>query len=160
MGGYKGLHEYEHQIIDHAVQYVDGRIHMNGLENFWSLLKRGLGGTYVAVEPPHLFCYLDEQVSRYNSRKTKEHNMTDADRFSLAVSNIIGKRLTFAALTGKDGKALVEEAREAKVFVNRKGPIRGRAFSCRINSCLHKNWRSGRRLRNKVYQGSTRLQSG
>src|SRR6266699_3796870 len=56
MGGYKGLYdEYQHQIIDHAFQYVNGRIHTNGLENFWSLLKRSLGGTYIAVEPFHLF---------------------------------------------------------------------------------------------------------
>ena len=101
MGGYKGLDDYQHQIIDHAVQYVDGRIHTNGLENFWSLLKRGLGGTYVSVEPFHLFRYLDEQVFRYNNRATKERKVTDADRFSLAVSNILGKRLTFAELTGK-----------------------------------------------------------
>jgi transposase-like protein len=102
MGGYKGLRdEYAHQIIDHAVQYVDGRIHTNGLENFWSLLKRGIGGTYVSVEPFHLFRYLDEQVFRYNNRKTKTQNMTDSDRFNLAVSNIVGKRLTFAELTGK-----------------------------------------------------------
>jgi transposase-like protein len=101
MGGYKGMDDYEHQIIDHAVQYVDGRVHTNGLENFWSLLKRGLAGTYVSVEPFHLFRYLDEQVFRYNNRATKERKMTDADRFSLAVSNIMGKRLTFAELTGK-----------------------------------------------------------
>ncbi len=64
MGGYKGLDDYQHQIIDHAVQYVNGRIHTNGLENFWSLLKRGLGGTYVSVEPFHLHRYLDEQAFR------------------------------------------------------------------------------------------------
>jgi hypothetical protein len=101
MGGYKGLDDYQHQIIDHAVQYVNGRVHTNGLENFWLLLKRGLGGTYVSVEPFHLFRYLDEQAFRYNNRKTKDRNMTDADRFDLAVSNIVGKRLTFAELIGK-----------------------------------------------------------
>lgn len=68
MGGYKGLSEqYEHQIIDHAVKYVDGRVHTNCLENFWSLLKRGLSDTYVSVEPFHLFRYLDEQVFRFNN---------------------------------------------------------------------------------------------
>jgi hypothetical protein len=83
--------------FDHASQYVDGRVHTNGLENFWSLLKRGISGTYVSVEPFHLFRYLDEQMFRYNNRKT----MDDAARFDLAVSQIVGKRLTFAQLTGK-----------------------------------------------------------
>ena len=106
MGGYKGLREeYLHEIIDHAVQYVNGRVHTNGMENFWSLLKRGLSGTYVSVEPFHLFRYLDEQVFRYNNRATKKHPRTDADRFSLAISKIVGKRLTFAELTGKVGAA-------------------------------------------------------
>ena len=95
---YSGLNEFEHQVIDHAVAYVDGRIHTNGLENFWSLLKRGIGGTYVSVEPFHLFRYLDEQAFRYNHRK----DMADSDRFSLAVSQIVGKRLTFNQLTGKE----------------------------------------------------------
>jgi transposase-like protein len=73
MGGYKGLDsEYVHGIIDHAVKYVNGRVHTNGLENFWSLLKRGLSGTYVAVEPFHLFRYLDEQVFRYSNRSTRD----------------------------------------------------------------------------------------
>jgi transposase-like protein len=108
LGGYRGLEsEYEHQIIDHAVQYVDGRIHTNGLENFWSLLKRGLSGTYVAVEPFHLFRYLDEQTFRYNNRATKENKVTDADRFNMAISQIVGKRLTFAQLTGKEGAGTI-----------------------------------------------------
>jgi transposase-like protein len=102
MGGYKGLHgDFEHGVIDHAMKYVDGRVHTNGLENFWSLLKRGLGGTYVSVEPFHLFRYLDEQVFRYNNRATKKRKITDAHRFDMAVRNIFGKRLTFAELTGK-----------------------------------------------------------
>jgi transposase-like protein len=106
-GAYKGLEsEYEHQIVDHAVRYVDGRVHTNGLENFWSLLKRGLGGTYVAVEPFHLFRYLDEQAFRYNNRATKENKVTDAERFDKAISNIVGKRLTFAQLTGKVGETI------------------------------------------------------
>jgi transposase-like protein len=104
MGGYKGLSEYEHQIIDHAVQYANGRIHTNGMENFWSLLKRGLGGTYISVEPFHLFRYLDEQAFRYNNRATKDNPMNDADRFDAAVCQIIGKRLTFAEVTGKVGE--------------------------------------------------------
>jgi transposase-like protein len=89
--------EYVHNVINHAEKYVDGKVHTNGIENFWSLLKRGLSGTYVSVEPFHLFRYLDEQSFRYNNRK----EMTDADRFNLALSQIAGKRLTFAELTGK-----------------------------------------------------------
>jgi transposase-like protein len=103
MRGYRGMPEYEHQIVDHAVRYVNGSVHTNGLENFWSLLKRGLAGTYVAVEPFHLFRYLDEQVFRYNNRATKDNPLNDADRFDLAVRQIVGKRLTFAELTGKVG---------------------------------------------------------
>ena len=96
--GYWGLKkEYEHQIIDHAVKYVDGRVHTNSLENFWSLLKRGLHETYVSVEPFHLFRYLDEQMFRFNNRK----DLDDAGRFDPAVSQIVGKRITFAQLTGK-----------------------------------------------------------
>src|SRR6202166_232305 len=107
-GAYKGLHsDYEHQVVDHALRYVDGRVHTNGLENFWSLLKRGLAGTYVAVEPFHLFRYLDEQSFRYNNRATKENKVTDADRFNMAISQIVGKRLTFAQLTGKEGAGTV-----------------------------------------------------
>jgi transposase-like protein len=107
MGGYKGLsEEYEHQIIDHAVKYVDGRVHTNGMENFWSLLKRGLAGTYVSVEPFHLFRYLDEQSFRFNYRGTKENPITDADRFSIAATQLVGKRITFAQLTGKVGQTI------------------------------------------------------
>jgi transposase-like protein len=104
---YDGLaQDYAHQVIDHAEKYVDGKVHTNGLENFWSLLKRGISGTYVSVEPFHLFRYLDEQMFRYNNRggKKREDRITDADRFSMAVSRIFGKRLTFAELTGKVGE--------------------------------------------------------
>ena len=80
------------------MQYVDGKIHTNGLENFWSLLKRGINGTYVSVEPFHLFRYLDEQAFRYNNRK----DMNDGDRFDLAVRQIVGKRLRWDRLTGKE----------------------------------------------------------
>jgi transposase-like protein len=98
MTGYRGLQaDYAHQVINHAIQYVDGRIHTNGMENFWSLLKRGISGTYVSVEPFHLFRYLDEQMFRYNNRK----DLDDAGRFDLAVRQIVGKRITFAQLTGK-----------------------------------------------------------
>ncbi len=94
--------DYAHQVVDHAVEYVNGRIHTNGLENFWSLLKRGIAGTYVSVEPFHLFRYLDEQSFHYNNRK----NMSDADRFALALSQVTGKRLTFAEVTGKVGETI------------------------------------------------------
>lgn len=101
---YEGLAtEYAHKVVDHASQYVDGRVHTNSLENFWSLLKRGIAGTYVSVEPFHLFRYLDEQMFRFNNRK----DLDDAGRFNLAVSQIVGKRLTFAELTGKVGAATV-----------------------------------------------------
>src|SRR6266704_483081 len=95
---YEGLAtEHAHEVVDHACQYVDGRVHTNGLENFWSLLKRGISGTYVSVEPFHLFRYLDEQMFRFNNRK----DLDDAGRFDLAVRQIVGKRITFAQLTGK-----------------------------------------------------------
>jgi transposase-like protein len=101
---YEGLEgEYVHKVVDHAVQYVDGRVHTNGLENFWSLLKRGINGTYVSVEPFHLFRYLDEQTFRYNNRATKDNPLNDSDRFDLAVRQIVGKRLTYKELTGKEG---------------------------------------------------------
>jgi transposase-like protein len=89
--------DYQHEIVNHLTQYVDGNIHCNGVENFWSLLKRGLNGTYVSVEPFHLFRYVDEQAFRYNNRKP----MDDGDRFSYLVRKIVGKRLTYAELTGK-----------------------------------------------------------
>ena len=99
---YEGLAgEFAHQVVDHAVQYVDGKIHTNGLENFWSLLKRGINGTYVSVEPFHLFRYLDEQAFRYNNRK----DMNDGDHFDLAARQIVGKRLTWNRLTGKEQQA-------------------------------------------------------
>ncbi|MGI9073204.1 MAG: IS1595 family transposase [Bryobacteraceae bacterium] len=97
---YEGLaSDYAHQVIDHAVQYVDEKIHTNGLENFWSLLKRSINGTYISVEPFHLFRYLDEQAYRFNNRK-----LTDGERFSAAVSGIVGRRVTYEELTGKASK--------------------------------------------------------
>ena len=94
---YQGLTEFQHQVIDHAQMYVRGRVHTNGIENFWSLLKRGLKGTYVSVEPFHLFRYLDEQTFRFNNRK----NLKDSGRFTLALSQIVGKRITYEQLTGR-----------------------------------------------------------
>src|SRR6266702_1084322 len=95
---YDGLHgEYIHKVIDHAERYVDGEVHTNSMENFWSLLKRAIKGTYVSIEPFHLFRYLDEQAFRFNNRK-----MTDSLRFALALKGIIDKRLTYTALTGSE----------------------------------------------------------
>lgn len=101
---YIGLEQqgYVHKVIDHAERYVDGKVHTNGMENLWSLLKRGLKGTYISVEPFHLFRYLDEQVWRYKNRATKDNPMNDADRFTLALSAIAGKRLTFNEAIGKE----------------------------------------------------------
>jgi transposase-like protein len=95
---YDGLEgRYAHQVIDHAVKYVDGQVHTNGLENYWSLLKRGIAGTYVSVEPFHLFRYLDEQAYRCNERK-----MSDFERFKMAASQIVDKRLTWKQATGAE----------------------------------------------------------
>jgi len=101
---YQGLKEqgFEHQVIDHAEKYVDGQVHTNGLENFWSLLKRGLKGTYVSVEEFHLFRYLDEQMFRYNLRELPH----DGARFEHVASHIFGKRLTYAEVTGKVGETI------------------------------------------------------
>ena len=104
-GGYINLSDgYVHKVINHLEGYVKENVHVNGIENFWSLLKRGLSGTYIAVEPFHLFRYVDEQVFRYNNRATKNNPMTDADRFSLALSQIAGKRLSYKEVTGKVGE--------------------------------------------------------
>ncbi len=100
---YDGLKQkYVHEVVNHAEEYVRGQVHTNGLENFWSLLKRNLKGTYVAVEPFHLERYVDEQVFRFNNRATKDNPLQDSDRFLLALSQVAGKRLTFSELTGKD----------------------------------------------------------
>jgi transposase-like protein len=94
---YEGLStDYIHEVIDHAEAYARGNVHTNGLENFWSLLKRALKGTYVSVEPFHLFRYLDEEAFRFNHRR----DMNDADRFSLAIYGILGKRLMYQELIG------------------------------------------------------------
>jgi transposase-like protein len=95
---YTGLDaDYQHAVINHAVEYVNGNVHTNTMENFWSLLKRALGGTYIAVEPFHLFRYIDEEAFRYNNRR----DMNDGDRFVTAMSQVTGKRLTYKELTGK-----------------------------------------------------------
>jgi transposase-like protein len=95
---YIGLDAYYiHSVIDHAESYVNGSVHTNGLENFWSLLKRSIHGTYVSVQPFHLFRYLDEQAFRFNNRR----DMTDAERFALTMDSITGRRLTYRALLGE-----------------------------------------------------------
>ncbi len=108
---YEGLAgDYAHQVVDHVVEYVDGRTHTNGLENYWSLLKRGLSGTYVSVEPFHLFRYLDEQAFRYNQRQ----DMNDFDRFRLpplrssasdshGMSSRASRRMRDRVLTEREG---------------------------------------------------------
>ena len=94
---YNGLsNDYQHAVINHAVEYANGTVHTNTMENFWSLLKRGLHGTYISVEPFHLFRYLDEQAFRYNNRKA-----TDAKRFTAVMKQIVGRRVTYKQLTGK-----------------------------------------------------------
>ncbi len=93
---YRGLERtFDHQTVDHAVRYVDGRVHTNGIENFWSVLKRGLNGTYISVEPFHLFRYIDERAFTFNERHS-----TDSERFESALSGTKGRRLTYASLTG------------------------------------------------------------
>jgi transposase-like protein len=95
---YNGLgREYVHEVVDHAEEYVRGKVHTNGLENFWALLKRCIKGTHVSIEPFHLFRYLDEQAFRFNERKDN-----DQGRFLKAVWGIIGKRLTYKKLIGEN----------------------------------------------------------
>ena len=97
---YNGLDdEFTHKVVDHAECYVKDGVHTNGLENFWSLLKRGIKGTYVSVEPFHLFRYLSEQVFRFNERKDENG---DAGRFLKVVGNVFGKRLPYAKLIGEN----------------------------------------------------------
>jgi transposase-like protein len=104
-GSYKKLAEkYVHEFVNHMETYVRGQVHTNGLENFWSLFKRHLRGTYVAVEPFHMGRYLDEQVFRYNNRGTRDEPKSDADRFDIALRNIVGNRITYKELTGKEGE--------------------------------------------------------
>ncbi len=89
--------QFFHAMVDHAEKYVDGQVHTNGLENFWSLLKRSIRGTYVSVEPFHLFRCLDEQAFRFNTREP-----SDAGRFAITAAAVVGKRLTFNQLTAAD----------------------------------------------------------
>lgn len=107
---YDGLQEqFVHEMVNHAREYVRGSVHTQGIENFWSLLKRTLRGTYVAVEPFHLDRYLDEQVFRFENRATKDNPLNDSDRFAYLMAKVAGKRLTYATLTGKDADSLHHE---------------------------------------------------
>ena len=92
---------YNREVINHALEYVSGHVHTNGIENFWSLLKRGLHGTYISVEPFHLDAYVKEQVFRYNNRKDAD----DFTRFASCIQGIQGKRLTYTALTQRSPSA-------------------------------------------------------
>ena len=89
-------YDYMHSVINHAEKYVDGQIHTNGIENYWSLLKRALRGTYISVEPFHLFRYLDEQAFRFNRRKAN-----DSERFFEVLSMVVGKRVQYQELIGR-----------------------------------------------------------
>ena len=101
LSAYSGLaRDFAHETVDHAERYVDGQVHTNGIENFWSLLKRGLHGTYVSVEPFHLFRYLDERLFTYNQR-----DLTDLGRFAAVLGTVSGRRVTYAELTGQPSRA-------------------------------------------------------
>lgn len=100
--------QFIHETVNHVDEYVRGQVHTQGIENFWSLLKRTLRGTCVAVEPFHLDHYLDEQVFRYNNQATKDNKLTGSDRFVLAMSQVAGGRLTYAQLTGMDADTLCQ----------------------------------------------------
>jgi transposase-like protein len=102
---YDGLGEdYKHQVVDHAIEYVRENVHTNRAENFWSLLKRGINGTYVSVEPYHLFRYVDEQAFRYNNRRDTD----DYGRFKMVLTQLAGKRLTYESLIGSGKRAETE----------------------------------------------------
>jgi transposase-like protein len=92
---------FVHKVVNHTQEYVKGQVHTQGMDNYWSLLKRTLRGTYIAVEPFHLERYCDEQAFRYNNRATKDNPLHDGDRFAFLVTQILGRRLTYKELTGK-----------------------------------------------------------
>ncbi|MFZ1138137.1 MAG: IS1595 family transposase [Candidatus Sulfotelmatobacter sp.] len=117
---YVGLDKhFEHEVIDHAGEYVRGKVHTNTIENFWSLVKRQLHGTYVSVEPFHLYRYLDEQMFRFNNRK----DMNDAQRFELGMSQVFGKRLTYEQLTGENESPRHETTGTGKTYPWNWGPL-------------------------------------
>lgn len=100
--GYNGLKSrYTHDFVCHMEQYVKGRVHTNGIENFWGLLKRGLGGTYISVSRWHMSRYVDEQVFRYNNRKNEGARIPDSVRFLRVLKDVAGRSLTYADLKAK-----------------------------------------------------------
>ncbi|HXA26896.1 MAG TPA: IS1595 family transposase [Acetobacteraceae bacterium] len=102
-GGYGGLApEYAHEVINHAIEYVRGKVHTNGMEYFWSLLKRSIKETYVSITPPHLYRYVDEQAFRLSERYE-----SDGKRFRIVLSSVTGKRLTCNELTGHETSKVV-----------------------------------------------------
>ena len=102
--GYDTLHtKYEHDFINHVNEYVRGRVHTNGIENFWSLLKRTFAGTYIAVEPEHMERYVAEQVFRFNHRRDGAIRLSDSMRFQAVLSDVAGRRLTYAEAIGRAG---------------------------------------------------------
>jgi len=105
---YEGLDEFQHEVVDHAVEYVRGEVHTNGLENFFSLLKRMVRGTYVSVSPWHMHRYIDEQSFRFNERKDSDG---DSGRFMSMVEGVHGKRLTYKQLIHSFGLAQPTETR-------------------------------------------------
>jgi hypothetical protein len=120
--------EYVHNFVNHLETYVVGNVHTNGIENFWSLLKRGIGGTYVSVEPFHLFRYVDEQAFRFNNRKDESGEiLKDADRFDQLVLQIAGKRLTDFQLIGKEAENPPQKP--SKKEADRQGRGSRRAFA-------------------------------
>lgn len=102
---YRGMDEYIHEFIDHTTEYVRGQVHTNGMENYWSLFKRSLRGTYVSCDVSHLFRYLDEQTFRFNNRRDN-----DSMRFESVLATVAGKRLTYAELIQKT------EYKQARLF--------------------------------------------
>jgi transposase-like protein len=119
LNSYSGLEaDFAHATVDHAESYVNGRVHTNGIENFWSLLKRGLHGTYVSVEPFHLFRYLDERVFTFNLR-----DRSDYGRFKAVLSVAVGRRLTFAEVTGK--RSAHQRRRGHRVHRSNSRPVDG-----------------------------------
>lgn len=96
--GYKGLSKhYTHETVTHSAgEYVRGKVHTNGIENFWSLFKRGINGIYHQVSPKHLNLYCNEYAYRFNNRQESQQ-----DKFNTAVEQADGRRLTYKALIGK-----------------------------------------------------------
>ena len=118
-------------MVNKTEAYVRGRVHVSGLDNFWALLKRSLRGTYVAVEPFHLAMYVDEQVFRFNNRATKEHRKSDADRFRLAMSDVLGRSLTYSELTGKSDSPQSDSPHHPETGLGKR---KSRSSPCRISS--------------------------